>query len=68
MYRIFKNGDVVNTIVADESFVKSYCDENGFAYELVEPEIVSVHLTEAERLAAVESAILSILIGGAANV
>lgn len=40
-YKIMKDGNTVNTIVADESFVKSYCSKNDFTYEeeiLPEPE------------------------------
>lgn len=38
-YKILKDGEVVNTIVADETFVESYCEQNGFTYELMpEPE------------------------------
>lgn len=35
-YKIFENGELINTIVADESFVTAYCQENGSTYELVE--------------------------------
>ena len=33
IYEIFKDGKTVNTIVADEEFVKHYCSKNGFTYE-----------------------------------
>ena len=36
-YKIFQNGEQINTIVADESFVSAYCAENGYTYEAVEP-------------------------------
>ena len=32
-YKIFKDGEVVNTIVADERFAKDYCCKHGFTYE-----------------------------------
>ena len=35
-YKIFENGDLINTIVADEAFVTAYCQENGYTYEAVE--------------------------------
>lgn len=35
-YRILSAGEVINTIVADEDFVKEYCAENGCAYEQIE--------------------------------
>ena len=38
-YRIFKDGEKINTIVSDEEFCSSYCAENGYTYELMpEPE------------------------------
>lgn len=30
------DGNVVNTIVADQSFVEEYCSENGFTFEEIE--------------------------------
>lgn len=33
VYRIFKNGQEVNTIVASEIFVAAYCEKNGYGYE-----------------------------------
>ena len=36
-YKIFQNGEQINTIVADESVVSAYCAENGYTYEAVEP-------------------------------
>lgn len=41
-YIIYENGIEINRIVASETFVKSYCEENGYTYEqeerIVEPE------------------------------
>lgn len=34
---IYKDGEFVNRIVADEAFAAAYCAENGYTYEL-EPE------------------------------
>lgn len=34
---IFENGMEINRVAASESFVKRYCEENGYTYELVEP-------------------------------
>jgi hypothetical protein len=40
-YRILKDGEVVNTIVADEAFCEVFCAKHGYTYELVpEPEPV----------------------------
>lgn len=34
-YKILKDGEVINTIVADESFVAEYCAENGYTFEKI---------------------------------
>lgn len=40
IYKIITGDAVINTIESDESFCKSYCEENGYTYELVEhPEV-----------------------------
>ena len=31
---IYKNGEEINRIVADENFAKTYCEENGYTYEM----------------------------------
>lgn len=52
-YKIFKDGEVINTIVADPDFVESYCTENGYTYEeeiLPEPEPVEPEPTTEEIL------------------
>ena len=33
-YEIFSNGEWINTIWAPEKFVKQYCAENGYNYQL----------------------------------
>ena len=40
-YKIFKDNEHINTIIADESFIIPYCQSNGYTYEeeiLSEPE------------------------------
>ena len=40
-YKIFKDNEHINTIIADESFIIPYCQSNGYTYEeeiLPEPE------------------------------
>lgn len=37
VYKIFKNGEEINRIVADEAFASAYCDENGYTYT-IEPD------------------------------
>lgn len=47
------NGEIVNTIVADEGFVKSYCEEYGFTYdEERSSRTISSEPTELEKLRA----------------
>ena len=62
-YRIYENGELINTIIADENFVSEYCNENGYAYELETPPIgqTSATPTLEERTAALESAMLSMM-------
>ena len=51
-YKIFNNGELINTIYSREDFVKTYCERNGYTYELrIDPEIIP-ELTETERLRA----------------
>lgn len=39
IYKLLKDGETVNTIVASPGFVDAYCREMGYTYELVpEPE------------------------------
>ena len=38
-WKVLKDGEVINTIVADEAFCEKYCADNGYTYELMpEPE------------------------------
>ena len=37
-FKIYKNGELINNIIASEQFCKKYCFENNFTYELIEPE------------------------------
>ena len=57
-YKIFQNGEQINTIVADESFVSAYCAESGYTFEAVEPTPEpEPEPTLEERMAAMEEAI-----------
>lgn len=50
-YKIFKDGEEINIIVAESDFVESYCAENGYTFEediLPEPEIVEPEPTADE--------------------
>ena len=33
IYRIYDNGEQINTIVASEEFCIKYCEKNGYTYE-----------------------------------
>lgn len=35
-YRIFENGEAINTIAGSEGFVKYYCEKYGYTFELIE--------------------------------
>ena len=55
-YRILKNGEIINTIVADEAFVADYCAASGYTYESEElPELPPPPPTTEERVAALEA-------------
>lgn len=54
-YKILKDGEVINTIVSDESFVEAYCNANGYTFEAMpEPEPEPEQPSDSERLAALE--------------
>lgn len=57
-YKILENGEVINTIVADEAFVSAYCAANGYTYQqIAEPEPApDPEPTAEDRIAALESA------------
>ena len=57
-YRILKDGEVVNTIVADESFVDGYCKKHGLTFEpIAEPEPTDPEPTIDERVTDLEDAL-----------
>ena len=55
-YKILKDGEVINTIVADEGFCETYCAKNGYTYEAEilpepvgpDPEPTQLDLIEAQ--------------------
>ncbi len=63
IYKIRKNGEELNRIVASEDFVKSFCDENGFLFEEcpIEKPDVEGEPTEEERISALEEAMLALM-------
>lgn len=62
-YKIFKDGESINTIVADESFVTDYCEKNGYTYE-AEPELASVDSAKAEKISEIKQACESYIYAG----
>ena len=61
-YKLLKNGEIINTIVASHAFVDAYCQEMGYTYEeMPEPETTQTEtkpeLTTEERIAELENTI-----------
>lgn len=55
-YRIFKDGEEINTIVADKAFCAIYCETNGYTYELIpEPEPKQALESEPTQLDRIEA-------------
>ena len=54
-FKIFENDTEINRIVASEEFVKSYCVENGYTYEAIEPEPTPEVVPEPSQLDRVEA-------------
>lgn len=58
-YKILKNGELINTIVADEAFVTAYCSEMGYTFEGVPKEPskdkTDLPLSTEERVTALEA-------------
>lgn len=67
-YEIFENGNLINVIVASADFVAAYCAKNGYTYQLIAEPNTPEPPTQEERLAALESAMLAMMIGGVADV
>lgn len=64
-YKIFLDGELINTIVADEAFCQAYCEEMGYTYELEEiPEPEPEPLPEPEPTA---EELIDIMLGVASN-
>lgn len=60
VYKIFENGELINTIVASVEFCAAYCVANGYTYELEEreePKPVPAPKTAEERIAELENAL-----------
>ena len=56
-FEIFDGENLINTIVADESFTAEYCVANGYTYnELTPPAPEPAPPTTEERVAALEAA------------
>ena len=60
-YKIFSDGNEINTIVSDEDFCKKFCEKNGYTYEeLLEPAIELKPETDPEPTT---EEILNVLLG-----
>lgn len=69
-YKILKDGEVINAIVAEPDFVEGYCEANGYTYEALaawdaaHPETPAegqeTALTEAEMAAAIQEGVGSV--------
>ena len=57
-YYIYSGGELINTIVSDVDFVKTYCAENGYTFEAVDPPPEpEPEPTLEDRVASIENAI-----------
>ncbi len=55
-YKILKDGEVINTIVADEAFVTDYCAKNGYTFaKIPTPEPAQEPKTEPTQLDRLEA-------------
>ena len=55
IYNIYENEELINSIVADEEFIKKYCEDNNYTYaifEMPEPEDEPQELTQLDRIEA----------------
>lgn len=59
IYKLLKDGETVNTIVASPQFVDAYCQEMGYTYELV-PEPEQPDQPEPEQEATVEERVTAL--------
>lgn len=57
-YYIYFNGDLINTIISEESFVRTYCEKRGYTFAAVNPiPEPEPEPTLEDRVASIESAI-----------
>ena len=61
IYRIIKEGVDVNRIVADATFIDTYCAENGYCYEPCYSDSPTVTPTTEDRISALEEAMLAMM-------
>ena len=52
-YKILKDGEVINTIVADETVVEKYCEKHGYTYEADDIQVQPDPIPEPEGEASV---------------
>lgn len=66
-YKIFKDAEQINRIVADEDFVKEYCSDNGYTYELEvppEPSETEADVVRDAKLAEISAACNAAIVAG----
>ena len=61
IYRIIKEGVEVNRIVADTTFIDTYCAEDGYCYEPCYSGLPTVTPTTEDRISALEEAMLAMI-------
>ena len=54
-YRIYENGEEINTIVADEAFVTAYCAKNSYTFEEYQMPPEPIPAPEATQLDIIEA-------------
>ena len=54
-YKILKDGETVNTIVADEAFIISYCENHGYTYEEIQERSIPESELEPTQLDRIEA-------------
>ena len=54
-YKIFKDGEEINTIVADEAFVTAYCAKNSYTFEEYQMPPEPIPAPEATQLDIIEA-------------
>ena len=68
LYSLYKDGNEINRIVAEQSFVEKYCQQEDLTYKIIERTIRNNTPTIEERISALESATIALMMEGIENV